>query len=60
MRPAGQPGRSLHALTTAGPAAYRREPERAIAFSGRQHPILPAALDQVMAGQDDRKKTTRA
>lgn len=50
------------ALTTSELAYYRRRLENAIAFLGKQDPVpairadLQAALDKVIAEQDDRAK----
>jgi hypothetical protein len=56
----------MHALTTFELRDYRRHLEAAIAFFDQQDPVPPAwadlqaALDGVIAGQDDRKKLTNA
>jgi hypothetical protein len=61
-----QPRHPLHALTTFELASYCRQLEHAIAFYDKNHPaaparaILQAALDGVIAEQDDRKKLAGA
>ena len=56
------PKHPLHALTTHELAYYRRRLENALAFLDKQDPIpairadLQAALDKVIAEQDDRAK----
>ncbi len=61
-----QPGHPLHALTTFELTGYRRQLEHAIAWFDRQDPVPPvraslqAALDDVMAEQDDRARIARA
>ena len=56
------PKHPLHALTTYELAYYRRRLENALAFLDKQDPIpairadLQAALDKVIAEQDDRAK----
>jgi hypothetical protein len=56
------PKHSLHALTTYELAYYRRRLENALAFLDKQDPVPPiradlqAALDRVIAEQDDRAK----
>ena len=61
-----QPKHPLHALTTYELAGYRRHLESAIAYFDRQDPVPPvranlqAALDRVIAEQDDRKQTASA
>ncbi len=64
---AAEPPRSpLHALTTSELSGYRRHLEQAIAFFDKQDPIPPAradlqaALDGVIAEQDDRKRLAGA
>jgi hypothetical protein len=61
-----QPEHPLPAMTTYELRDYRRDLETAIAFYGRRTPVPPgrdrlqAALDDVIAEQDDRKKLSRA
>ena len=61
-----KPEHPLHALTTYELTYYRRRLENAIAFLGKQDPVpavrsdLQAALDNVLAEQDDRAKIARA
>jgi hypothetical protein len=61
-----QPKHPLHALTTYELAYYRRRLENAIAFLGKQDPVpairadMQAALDGVIAEQDDRRKLASA
>jgi hypothetical protein len=60
-----QPRHPLHALTTYELAGYRRQLERAIAFSDQQAvpPVradLQAALDAVLAEQADRATIAHA
>jgi hypothetical protein len=61
-----KPEHPLHALTTFELAGYRRQLEHAIAYVDRQDPVPPvranlqAALDGVIAEQDDRKKLADA
>ena len=56
------PKHPLHALTTYELAYYRRRRENALAFLDKQDPVPPiradlqAALDRVIAEQDDRAK----
>jgi hypothetical protein len=53
-------------MTTYELRDYRRDLEKAIAFFGRQDPVPPArdrlqaALDGVIAEQDDRQRLARA
>jgi hypothetical protein len=60
-----QPRHPLYALTTSELAGYRRQLERAIAFSGQQ-PVplvradLQAALDAVLVEQHDRATIAHA
>ncbi len=57
-----QPQHPLHAMTTYELTYYRRRLENAIAYFDKQNPVpavradLQAALDGVIAEQDDRKK----
>ena len=57
-----RPKHPMHALTTFELRNYRRQLEAAIAFFDQQNPIPPAradlqaALDGVIAEQDDREK----
>ncbi len=61
-----QPQHPLPALATFELAAYRRQLEAALAFSGARHPVPPvraglqARLDAVLAEQDDRARIARA
>lgn len=61
-----QPKHPLHALTTFELRDYRRQLESAIAFFDRQEHMPPvradlqAALDGVIAEQDDRKRLAGA
>ncbi len=61
-----QPEHPLPALTTYELRDYRRELEKAIAFFDAQDPVPPvrdrlhAALDAVIAEQDDRARIARA
>jgi hypothetical protein len=61
-----QPRHPLHALTTYELRDYRRQLERAVKFFGNQDPVPPvradlqAALDDVIAEQDDRNKLADA
>ena len=61
-----QPEHPLHALTTYELAYYRRRLENAIAYLGKQDPVpairadMHAALDKVIAEQDDRKRLASA
>jgi hypothetical protein len=61
-----RPKHPMHALTTFELRDYRRQLEAAIAFFDQQDPVLPAradlqaALDGVVAEQDDRKKLANA
>jgi hypothetical protein len=61
-----QPKHPMHALTTFELRDYRRQLEAAIAFFDQQDPVPPAradlqaALDGVIAEQDDRKKLANA
>jgi hypothetical protein len=63
---AERPKHPLHAMTTYELRAYRRELERTIAFFDKQDPVPPirvnlqAALDRVIAEQDDRTKLAGA
>ena len=56
----------MHALTTFELRDYRRQLEAAIAFFDKQDPVPPAradlqaALDGMIAEQDDRKKLANA
>ena len=56
----------MHALTTFELRDYRRHLEAAIAFFDQQDPVPPAratlraALDKVIAEQDDRIKLAKA
>lgn len=60
------PSHPLHALTTFELKDYRRQLEHAIAFFDKQDPVPPvranlqAALDTVIAEQDDRTKLASA
>ena len=61
-----QPKHPLHAMTTFELTYYRRQLENALAFLDKQDPVpairahLRAALDGVLAEQDDRKKLASA
>jgi hypothetical protein len=61
-----RPKHPMHALTTFELRDYRRQLEAAIAFFDQQNPVPPAradlqaALDGVVAEQDDRKKLANA
>ena len=61
-----QPKHPLHALTTYELTYYRRRLENAIAFLDKQVPVPPirgdlqAALDRVLAEQDDRARIAAA
>ena len=61
-----QPKHPLHALTTFELTYYRRRLENGLAFLDKQDPVpairadLQAALDGVIAEQDDRKKLASA
>lgn len=61
-----RPKHPMHALTTFELRDYRRQLEAAIAFFDQQDPVPPsradlqAALDRVIAEQDDRKKLANA
>jgi hypothetical protein len=61
-----RPKHPMHALTTFELRDYRRQLEAAIAFFDQQDPVPPAraalqaALDEVIAEQDDRKKLANA
>ena len=61
-----QPKHPLHALTTYELKAYRRQLETALAYFDKQDPVpavlasLQAALDAVIAEQDDRKRLASA
>ena len=61
-----QPKHPMHALTTFELRDYRRHLEAAIAFFDHQDPVPPpqatlrAALDKVIAEQDDRKRLANA
>jgi hypothetical protein len=61
-----RPKHPMHALTTFELRDYRRQLEAAIAFFDQQDPVPPAradlqaALDKVIAEQDDRKKLANA
>ena len=61
-----RPKHPMHALTTFELRDYRRQLEAAIAFFDKQDPVPPAradlqaALDGVIAEQDDRKKLANA
>jgi hypothetical protein len=61
-----RPKHPLHALTTFELRDYRRVLENAIAFFDKQDPApavranMQAALDGVIAEQDDRQKIARA
>ena len=60
------PKHPLHALTTYELAYYRRRLENALAFLDKQDPVpsiradLQAALDKVIAEQDDRARLAAA
>jgi hypothetical protein len=60
------PKHPLPALTTYELRDYRRQLEQAVAFFDRQDPVPPArhrlqaALDLVLAEQDDRARLARA
>ncbi len=60
------PKHPLHAMTTYELRDYRRQLESALAFFDRQDPVPPArdrlqaALDAVVAEQDDRARLARA
>jgi hypothetical protein len=60
------PPHPLHALTRYELRDYRRQLESAIAFFGRKDPVPPAgdrlqaALDAVVAEQDERARIARA
>ena len=61
-----KPQHKLPELTTYELRDYRHELEKAIAFSGQEHPVPPARaalqarLDAVLAEQDDRARIARA
>jgi hypothetical protein len=61
-----QPKHPPHALTTYELKDYRRQLERVVEFYGHQTPVPPvradlqAALDQVIAEQEDRARIARA
>ncbi len=61
-----EPEHPLHALTTYELKYYRRRLENAIAFLDKQDPVPPiradlqAALDRVLAEQDDRARIATA
>lgn len=61
-----QPKHPLYAMTTFELKDYRRQLERAIEYFGKQDPVpavradLQAALDGVVAEQDDRKRLADA
>ena len=61
-----RPKHPLHALTTYELRDYRRQLERAVTFFAAQDPVPPvradlqAALDAVIAEQDDRAQIARA
>ncbi len=61
-----QPKHPVHAMTTFELKDYRRRLESAIAYFDKQDPVpavraeLQAALDQVIAEQDDRTKLADA
>ena len=61
-----QPKHPLHAVTTYELAYYRRRVENALAFVDKQVPVPPiqadlqAALDRVIAEQDDRARIAAA
>jgi hypothetical protein len=61
-----QPKHPLHALTTYELTYYRRRLENAIALLDKQDPVPPmrrdlqAALDRVLAEQDDRARIAAA
>jgi hypothetical protein len=61
-----RPKHPMHALTTFELRDYRRQLEAAIAFFDQQDPVPPAradlqaALDGVIAEQDDRKRLANA
>jgi len=60
------PKHPMHALTTYELTAYRRQLETALAYFDKQDPVpavrasLQAALDAVIAEQDDRKRLASA
>lgn len=60
------PRHPLHSLATYELRDYRRQLEQAVAFFDRQDPVPPArhrlqaALDSVLAEQDDRARLARA
>jgi hypothetical protein len=60
------PEHPVHALTTSELTYYRRRLENAIAYFDKQQPVPPAradlqaALDAVVAEQDDRARIARA
>jgi hypothetical protein len=61
-----QPKHPMHAMTTFELKDYRRLLERAIEYFSKQDPVpavradLQAALDEVIAEQDDRRKLADA
>jgi hypothetical protein len=61
-----RPQHPVHALTTYELTDYRRQLETALAYLDKQDPVpavrahLQAALDGVIAEQDDRKRLARA
>ena len=61
-----KPKYPVHALTTSELAYYRRRLENALAYFEKQDPVPPAradlqaALDAVIAEQDDRARIARA
>ncbi|MGD0063785.1 MAG: hypothetical protein ABSB76_10125 [Streptosporangiaceae bacterium] len=61
-----QPKHPLHAMTTFELRDYRHQLGNAIAFFDKQDPVPPvrwdlqAALDAVIAEQDDRRRLARA
>ena len=61
-----RPEHPLHALTTFELRGYRRQIESAITFFDKQDPVPPvrddlqAALDDVLAEQDDRARISHA
>ena len=61
-----QPKHPVHAMTTFELKDYRRRLESAVAYFDKQDPVpavraeLQAALDQVIAEQDDRTKLADA
>jgi hypothetical protein len=61
-----QPQHPVHALTTSELTYYRRRLENALAYFDKQDPVpaaradLQAALDAVIAEQDDRARIARA